>query len=145
MRAWSLLVAGAVLVCASGGCSSDPHSIAIRTYRGLPPGQALAGEPALGLVPAAGAFAALHNGRLALTFWGSGSCPTVPTKLRVVDTKTIDVTVSRNYHHDCDADLGPTTSELSLDEDKVVLDASLRIRLTGAGFPPGQVIRLIGG
>lgn len=135
---WSGPVVGAVLVGAISACASGPHTIAATTYRGLPAGHAVL------QAPAAGAIATLTNGRLALTFWGSGSCPTVPTGLHVVDPSTIELSLSRDYPHDCDADLGPSTSEVIVDGDKVVLDSHLVIRLTGAGFPPGQVIRLTG-
>jgi hypothetical protein len=129
-------VAGAALLAAVSACSSGPHSIADSTYRGLPPGRA-----AVTAVPVEGALATATKGRLALTFWGSSDCPTVPTRLRVLNSSTVSVTVSRNYHHDCDADLGPTTSEIEVDTHRVVLDSHLAVRLTGAGFPPGQVIR----
>jgi hypothetical protein len=130
---------GALLLGAVSACSSGRHSIAAKTYRGFP-----VDRPAVA-APPAGAVATVSNGRLALTFWGSGSCPTVPTRLDVVDTGTIDVALSRTYDHDCDGDLGPTTSELRIDSRKVVLDSHLIIRLTGAGFPPGQLVRLTGG
>ena len=132
----SAAVAGAALLGALSACSSGPHSIAESTYAGLPAGRAAALD-----LPAAGALATLTNGRLALTFWGSGDCPTVPTRLRVLDSSTVAVTVSRTYDHDCDADLRPTTSEISVAGKHVDLDQRLVVRLTGAGFPPGQVVR----
>ncbi len=137
-----VLVVVAVAVAGCGGSSTSgpaaTKSIAIETYRGLPPGQHLAG------LPDGQTVLAVRQGdnRLALTFWGSGSCPLVPVNLGVVNRKELRVTVggalAGTGHRICTADLGPTTSVVQLDP-TTVSPGTLTIDLTGVPDLPDRV------
>ena len=115
-----------------------PRSIAVAQVRGGPPG---AGEPVT--IDDAPVVAAIDDrGRLALTLWGSSSCPTVPTAFEVIGRHEVAVTLSDDYPGMCTADYGPTTSFVALDPAAVDVTSDLLVRLSGVdGLPPTVTAR----
>jgi hypothetical protein len=89
----------------------DPKSIAVKQYRGSV-------SEHLGDTPQLIVFLR-PDGRLTLTMWGSGSCPTVPTDLKVLDRHHVQVTVSNQYKRMCTMDYAPSTSEIALPKRRV--------------------------
>jgi hypothetical protein len=74
--------------------------------------------------------------QLALTTWGSGSCPTVPVALAVVNRHEVRVTLSNAYSGNCTTDYSANTSVLQLDPARVDTATDLRVTLDGiAGLP----------
>lgn len=111
----------------AGGCESGGAGIAERTYRGLPdnvPAHQVLGRHG----PEDGPIAVLvTEDRLALTLWGSSSCPTVPTGSDIVDRHTVRISVRTIGGPQCTADLAPTTSEIALDPAEVDTASSLGV------------------
>lgn len=122
-----------------GGCgpaSKRPESIAATSYPGLP-----SGAPDQS-VRSGATLAVWMDGRLALTTWGSGSCPAVPVALTAPDADTVDITLSADYGASaCTADLGPTTSVLELPE-KVKGSGPLTVKVHANGAEP-VVLRVL--
>jgi hypothetical protein len=117
--------------CGSGSGSGVPTSVAVTTYPGLPSGVR---PPALPTLPTA--IAVLQPGdRLALTFWGSGSCPTLPVAVDVVSRHEIRVTVDDTPSGACTADFRPTTSVVQLDGTRVDTTTDLVVNLSAQTGP----------
>ena len=97
--------------CSSCGGDARPESIAVTGSPGVWPGSTTApGKPAARWVERGETFA--------VTLWGSGTCPPVPTRLQSDPAAgRIILTISENYKGACTADLGPYTSVVRLDQD----------------------------
>lgn len=127
MRVWSLGVCSAVLATFVAGSSAattglpvivpsadepdGPKSIAVKQYRGTTPSP-LPELPEL-------VVSLRPDDRLAITTWGSSSCPTVPTQLKVRGRQHIQVSLSNAYKRMCTMDMAPTTSEIALPRQRV--------------------------
>lgn len=119
-----------------GGGGDRPRSVAVTSYRGLPSGVA---PPSLPALPSA--VAVLQPGdRLALTFWGSSSCPAVPVGTEVVSRHEVRVAVDNHYSGACTADYGPTTSVVQLDGARVDTSSALTVTLAGLAGAPASLI-----
>lgn len=103
-----VLCAGVMLLA---GCASSepPDSVAVRTYRGFP-----GVDHASGQRHGFQRYVRLGPSRLALTFFGSSSCPPVPTAIHWVSRARLQVTVSASYPGACTADYAPITSVISI-------------------------------
>lgn len=90
------------------GCGhEDPKSIAVTGSPGIGHGITTKGEPAAAWVH--------HWSTIAITVFGSSSCPPVPTRVQAdADRGIITVTISENYAGPCTADLAPYTSVIEL-------------------------------
>jgi hypothetical protein len=99
-------------------------------YRGVPPGTATA-RP----LPRSGVNATWRDGRLEITTWGSGSCPGVPTRVRVRGQHAVEVTISADYSGACTADLGPTTSVIEVPPG-IAATGPLTVTVRGADRSP---------
>jgi len=118
-----------------------PRSIAVEQVRGGPRGEF---DPVD--IDQAPVLAAIDTrGRLALTLWGSSSCPTVPVAIEFLGRHEVRVTLSDDYLGMCTADYGPTTSFVALDPAVVDVTADLLVRLSGVeGLPPTVTARPLG-
>jgi hypothetical protein len=54
-----------------------------------------------------------HKNNVALTTWGSGSCPDVPVGLRIVSSTKVELAIKDNSGP-CTSDLAPYTSEFAV-------------------------------
>ncbi len=125
-RMWTVLAAGGLLAAILGGCGgSGPDTIAERSYQGLPDGV----TPATLHGDASPIAIIEHDHRLALTLWGSGSCPRLPVSLHVLNRHSLEITVGKTTSGVCTADLGPTTSVIKLDPAEVDIAAEILITL----------------
>lgn len=124
MRRWRSggigAVAAAVMLLAIAGCA--PASFVERSYPGVPPGA----EPLTPSAPTPGALGlpdpdlgprvqwAEAPGVLAISLWGSSSCPVEPRSLREVGRDRVEVAVHRSggLFGVCTADLAVTTYEV---------------------------------
>jgi len=132
MRGKVALGTGSIVLLASAtGCpghsnvaSPGSRIVVVRTFRGLPSVDLPVhrGER----VPAA---VRLGSTRIALTFWGSGSCPAVPTGANWTGSTTLDVTVS-SHGGACTSDEAATTSVLSV-APKRLPSASITLHFLG--------------
>lgn len=133
--------AAAVLVLA--GCSA---SIAERSYGGLPegsapvapttatPGQIDLPDPDLGpRVQWAG-----KGQLLAVSLWGSSSCPVEPTGIKQVgrDYLRVEVTKRSGFLGACTADLAVNTYEIRV-PDTIVVNEPVTVRVDGREFTLG--------
>ena len=111
MKTLPLVVTLTVLSGAAVGCagSEPPHSVAVRTYRGFP-----RIDHGSDRTPSVPRFVRLGSNRLALTFFGSSSCPPVPTATHWVSRTRLQVTVSASYPGACTADYAAITSVISI-------------------------------
>ena len=75
-----------------------------------------------------------------LTTYGSGSCPTVPASLDVVDESTLAVTLEPFPVRDCTTDLRPTAFAA---ERPAGLDLTKEITVLVEGDPYGTLGRLV--
>ena len=108
------------------GCGQDrPHSVGYSSFQGLLPGAVTGADFDAAVAPA--------EGVLAVTAYGSGSCPTVPVKVRVSSPHVIKVEMNGDYKGACTADLGPTTTLIKLDRSSLNFDSDLRVQYSGAG------------
>lgn len=107
-HAATLTAALVVAAVAFSGCNShQPRLVAITGSPGIGHGIKTKGEPAAAWVR--------RWNRIAITVFGSSSCPPVPTHVRVdVAQALITVTISDNYKGPCTADLAPYTSVIEL-------------------------------
>jgi hypothetical protein len=92
------------------GCS--PSSIGTNETREEPAGAGQAmnprGEPRV-------SAAWVEAGTIAITTWGSSSCPTRPVKIERVSESDVEVRVQRtDGTDDCSADAAPTTNQVDL-------------------------------
>jgi hypothetical protein len=142
----ALLMTAALLLaaCAQPQTEEDAGSgegteapVILGTHSGLPSGlsraEKLGGDPVAAIVA---------SGRVALTTWGSSSCPEVPISARVGGTGALRVVVGMDGSPQrvCTADMGPSTTRLAVDpaltedgEVEVLLvfrDGGLTMRLT---------------
>jgi hypothetical protein len=113
-RQWhgaTLTAALVVAAVAVTGCNShQPKSVAITGSPGIGYGIRTKGEPAAAWVR--------RWNTIAVTVFGSSSCPPVPTHVRVdADQGLITVTISDNYKGPCTADLAPYTSVIELHQE----------------------------
>ena len=139
-----IIVASAVAVsaCSSGG-SASPHPIVLRTYHGIPSGAVTQHPGFAGVIKPIAAFTSATT--LSLTTWGSGSCPTVPTSLTVVDRTHLYVRTASSARAGsaCTADLGPTTSEIAISPDKIDTAGEVHVQVVldhvGPGAPGDSV------
>jgi hypothetical protein len=129
----------AALCLPLAGCESgpgEPKTVAVTTYHGLPSGMQPPTPPTM-----PDAVAVLQPGdRLALTFWGSGSCPTLPVAVDVVSRHEVHVTVADPHSGACTADYGPTTSVVQLDGTRVDTTTDLVVSLSGRPGPGSTLI-----
>jgi hypothetical protein len=140
MKRLAVLVCGTAVVLVGCAHHARPsvHSIALTTYRGLPPGVHFV------RVPEAQAQAVRQGAdRLALTLWGSGSCPWVPTAANAIGPTEVRVTVRTvvpsGTHRVCTADLSPTTSVIAL-APTTSTSGSLTVSLIGLGAAPVRLV-----
>ena len=107
------------------GCgSARPHSVGYLSFKGLLPG-AVSGSPFDVAIEASGAV-------MAVTVYGSGSCPGVPVAVHVFGPHLITVRMSADYRGGCTDDLGPTTTLVNL-ATAVTVDDALRVQYSGLG------------
>jgi hypothetical protein len=138
MRAKDWTIA-ALAVATVAGCGSHktPHSIAVETYRGYPkadpPMKAGIREPTA---------VRIGSTRIALTFFGSGSCPPVPTSEKWISSTTLEVNVDDSYPGACTSDEAATTSVISV-LPRHLPAGSFVIRFTGGAsqVPPSSSVR----
>ncbi len=127
-RAWTVLVASGLL---SGCGGNGPDTIAERVYQGLPDGVTPAtlhgNESSIAIIE--------HDHRLALTLWGSGSCPRLPVSLHALNRHSIEITVDKKTSGVCTADLGPTTSVIKLDPEEIDTASEVAITLHDSWDP----------
>jgi hypothetical protein len=110
MRVAALLaLAGLGGALAGCGTHGPPHSIAVQTYRGFP-----AVDPAFGPGVHEPTVIRMGTTRLAMTFFGSGSCPPVPISDKWINATTLQVDVDASYPGACTSDEAATTSVLSV-------------------------------
>lgn len=109
-------IALTVGVFASCGGDGRPESIAVSASPGVWPGTTTTpGQPSARWVERGKTFA--------VTLWGSGTCPPVPTRVQADPAAgQIIVTISEDYKGACTADLGPYTSVVRLDNDMPAQD-----------------------
>jgi hypothetical protein len=123
-----LALAAAAVGC--GSVSRRPPSIAATSYPGVP-----SGAPDESVRRGA-TLAVWTDGQLALTTWGSGSCPAVPVALTALDASTVEITVSADYGASpCTADLSPTTSVIDL-PDTLTGPGPLTVKVLADGAAP---------
>jgi hypothetical protein len=79
---------------------------------------------------------------LALTFWGSGSCPAVPVSLRIISPTVLSVALDSRTGI-CTADMAPTTSIIALDPKKVNLGGDLTVRISPVATAPSYSDRVL--
>lgn len=118
-RGGKLVAAALILTVALAACGpSAPKSIAIGTSPGWLSGPDC---PQAHSPTAATVCVALKpGGRLAIMLWGSSSCPTVPTWMKVLSPVRIRVVTSDDYGHTaCTSDLRSSTYVIKLDTRKV--------------------------
>jgi hypothetical protein len=121
-----------------------PKSIAVKTVREqLPELNCTTADPLQGRV-----CAAIQPGaRLAITLWGSGSCPTLPTSLVVLSPNRVRIVASDDWRNaTCTADLSPTTSVVVLPRPAVDVTSPLTVDVLlpdGPLEPPPTGARLI--
>ncbi len=128
-------MAAAVSVILAAGCGDKgPNSVADRTYRGVPAGLLTFGD---GTDPVA---VIEPDDKLALAVWGGSSCPSVPVAFDILNRHEVGVTLVENGARVCTADLGPTTSEFSLDSQAVDTGSDIRVVIRQAGRQPVTVI-----
>jgi hypothetical protein len=118
------LIVSCALVLASSACfpsgeQERPESIAVTSSQGNGGGPATPGKPSARWV---------HRGKtIALTLFGSSTCPPVPIRLQTeAASHRITVTISEDYEGACTADLAPYTSVVQLSEE---MDPQLPIDL----------------
>ena len=128
------VLSGAAVGCAG---SEPPHSIAARTYRGFP-----RVDHASDQAPGVRWFVRLGPSRLALTFFGSSSCPPVPTATHWVSRTRLQVTVSARYPGACTADYGSTTSVISFPPGRLP-SSTVTLQFLGdtSGLPATAAVR----
>jgi hypothetical protein len=82
---------------------------------------------------------------LSVTVWGSGSCPYMPTKFRIMSPRRLFVRVEPDATPTqvCTADLRPTTSDLQFDPAKarVAPDVRVTFRFAGEATPRSVSVR----
>lgn len=98
----------------TNGASSPLSQAVITHYRGVPPG--ITGPPRK---PDDGPFAIrLSDDQVAITTWGSGSCPDLPTSVTGHGAHEVDITTAEYKPEKpgsaCTADLSPTTSTVKV-------------------------------
>jgi hypothetical protein len=106
-------VAVAVIV---GGHNSEDSVARIASYHGTPTsaaGEVVYATEAGGDQPVAAA-AWTTSGELAITTWGSGSCPYLVESLEVVGPQQLHAVIEPIPDRPCTMDLGPTTSVVRL-------------------------------
>ena len=130
------LAAAAVLLAVTG-CASA--SIAERSYPGLPEDAA----PLTTVAPAPGAIDlpapdlgprvqwATEPGLLAISLWGSSSCPPEPTGLRELRRDRVEITVDRR-----ESPFGACTADLAL--------VTHEVRVPGAESLTGELTVVVG-
>jgi hypothetical protein len=93
------------------GCrNNDPKSVAVPGSPGIGHGIKTKGEPAATWVR--------RWNTIAITVFGSSSCPPVPTRVQAdAHQGLITVTISENYKGPCTADLAPYTSVIELHQE----------------------------
>jgi hypothetical protein len=93
------------------GSGSREEPVLLGTHAGLPDGvrpPRRLGQPVATIV---------GRGRLALTTWGSSSCPTTPVRAEAAgpDALRVVLGLAARPGEPCTADLGPTTARLGVD------------------------------
>lgn len=116
-----VLPAIAMVVCTLSGCGGGPthshvSSAVTRHFKGLPKGVSVPDAQREGASKPWAAWAGPHS--IYVMTWGSGSCPKIPTSVKVEDSDRI---VASTVEHDfyardtvCTADLAVTTSVVQL-------------------------------
>ena len=99
------------LLCLLAGCS-PPTSIGTNESQAEPVGAVQVtddrGQPRV-------SAAWIDPSTIAVTTWGSSSCPTRPVKIERTTESEVEVRVQRTDDGgDCDADIAPTTNEVDL-------------------------------
>ncbi|MFB2584583.1 hypothetical protein [Herbiconiux liukaitaii] len=152
-RSWAVCVgvaAVAVVVGASlAGCTSEPgegtaSAVAApeageSTASAAPAGTWVQQYVSAGDVPVRWGDDSFPH--IILTTYGSGSCPTVPATLDVVDASTVAVTLEPPPDRDCTTDLRPTSFAAEQPEG---LDLSREITVLVEGSPAGTLDPLEG-
>jgi hypothetical protein len=125
-RSW-IAVGLSVAVLSVGGCTFGDRD---------PFGDLFVGRSGPAHEPARGEL--LPRGRLAVTLWGSGSCPTLARRVLVQHSDAVVVIANADYraaaqlnHGDviCSADSSPTRSVIALPLDRLQLDHGLRVTI----------------
>lgn len=128
-RGGELVIAAMILTVALAACGpSAPKSIAI----GTSPGQLSGSDCPQAHSPTASmvCVALKPGGRLAIMLWGSSSCPTVPTWMKVLSRHRIRLVTSDDYGHAaCTSDLRSSTSIIKLDARKVDVSQPLVVEV----------------
>lgn len=137
-----LLVAFGVVAIAVvvSGNNSESSTARATSYRGTPTSAAgsvvYATEPRSDQYVAAAAWTT--GGELAITTWGSGSCPYLVESLDVVGPQQLRAVIEPSPDGPCTTDFGPTTSVVRL---PAGINASqpiqLEVRAAELQLPPG--------
>ena len=141
---WGTASLAVAAVVALSGCTLNPEVSRATTDPGLQPESSAASEAAPSVWVQQYVYAGDQTVRwgddiwshIILTTYGSGSCPTVPATLEVVDETTLDVTFEPPSSGDCTADLRPTAFAAEQPEG---LDLTEQITVTFEGVPSGTL------
>jgi len=116
---------GLMVLITTVGCGQErPHSVGYSAFKGLLPGYSGTGFDAA-LVPT--------RDVVAVTAYGSGTCPTVPVSVHISGAHLIKVEMDGSYSGACTADAAPTTTLIKLDLSSLSVDDGLRVQYSGAG------------
>jgi hypothetical protein len=119
-----------------GGCSAGGPAISssVVTYvPGIAAGESAPPQSTADQTPNPFAAWASKPRQIYVTTWGSSSCPRLPTSIESDGPRRIHITTSDNVWSDdegCTADLGPTTSTVTLPKD-VADSAPLAVTIDG--------------
>jgi hypothetical protein len=105
-----------LLLSALGCAPSEPR------FAGVPEGRS---GPGLEAVQAE----QLADGRLAVTLFGSGSCPHLAKRVRVLASDSVLVLAPMMARQACTLDIKPTRSVIGLPVDRLQLDDGLLVRV----------------